>query len=79
MAVGAAIGIILGQILGSGDTDRAKDTAAKLMAFSVMVSVAVSAVYFIAAEFIPSLYNTNDEVRRLAGLAYAYKRVNNAA
>ena len=66
MAVGAAIGIILGQILGSGDTDRAKDTAAKLMAFSVMVSVAVSAVYFIAAEFIPSLYNTNDEVRRLA-------------
>ncbi len=66
MAVGVAIGIVLGHDLGSGNTKYAKRTAARLIVFSVFVSVIVASVYFIAARFIPSIYNTTDEVKVLA-------------
>ncbi len=66
LSVGVSIGIVLGQILGSGDTEGAKDASVKLIAFSVFVSVVVSAVYFFVAEFIPLAYNTEDGVRHLA-------------
>lgn len=66
MSVGSAIGIILGHTLGSGDTSDAMGTAAKLIAFSVMVSVIVGAVYFVAARYIPYMYNTSSEVRYIA-------------
>lgn len=66
MAVGMAIGIILGQMLGAGDESGAKDASKKLIAFSFFVSVIVSAVYIVCAEFIPNAYNTTDDVRMLA-------------
>lgn len=66
MAVGAAIGIIIGQKLGADDKEGAKDTAHKLIAFSVMVSVAVGLVYALFAEWIPKIYNTTSSVQQLA-------------
>ena len=66
MAVGVAIGIILGQMLGSGDTKGAKDACTKLIAFSVFVSILVGSLYFVSAFFIPSFYNTTNEIRTLA-------------
>lgn len=66
LSVGGAIGIILGQMLGSNDTEGAKDASRKLIFFSLMVSVVVSAVYAIAAEAIPAAYNTTDEIRHMA-------------
>ena len=66
MAVGVAIGIILGQMLGSGDTKGAKDACTKLIAFSVFVSILVGSLYFVSALFIPSFYNTTNEIRTLA-------------
>ena len=66
MAVGVAIGIILGQMLGSGDTKGAKDACTKLIAFSVFVSILVGSLYFVSAFFIPSFYNTTNEIRALA-------------
>lgn len=66
MAVGVSIGIILGQLLGAGETEKAKETSVKLIAFSVFVSVVVSAAYVLAAEFIPQAYNTEDNVKELA-------------
>ena len=66
MAVGGAVGIIVGQLLGSGRLEEARETAVKLIAFSVFVSVAVSAVYFVCAEFIPDLYNLDESVKTLA-------------
>lgn len=65
-AVGVAIGIILGQQLGSGDTSTVKDTARKLITFSVLISFGIGVVYYIAAEFIPLAYNITDDVRALA-------------
>lgn len=66
MSAGVAIGILLGQTLGAGNTDQAKDDTPKLIAFSVMVSVVVGTVYFVAAIVIPQFYNTTDTVRMLA-------------
>ncbi len=67
MAVGVATGIILGQLLGAGKNEEARDTAWKLISFSVMISLAVGIIYFIAASFIPSIYNTSNEIRALSG------------
>lgn len=66
MAVGAAIGIILGQTLGAGETEKAKEDSGKLIAFSLFVSVIVAAAYFFCAEFIPEMYNTTDEIKHMA-------------
>lgn len=66
MSVGAAIGIILGQLLGAGETEQAKEESVKLITFSLLMSVAVGAVYFLCAEFIPQIYNTDDEIRLMA-------------
>jgi len=68
LAVGNAIAIILGQMLGAGELKEAKAASYKLVAFSFAVSTAVGAVYLLAAEFIPYLYNTEQEIRDLATL-----------
>lgn len=67
IALGDSVAIIVGQILGSGDMEKAKDTDNKMIAFSVMCCTAVAAVMFVLAPFFPKLYNTNAEVRTLAG------------
>lgn len=65
-AVGVAIGIILGQQLGAGDIEKVKDTARKLITFSVLISFGIGLIYWIAARFIPLAYNITDDVRTLA-------------
>lgn len=66
ISTGAAIAIIIGQLLGAGKFEEAKDTDRKLIAFSVILSTLVGAVYFGAAFFIPNFYNTEETVRNLA-------------
>ena len=66
MAVGNAIGILIGQMLGGGKLKEAKDSANKMIAFSFVIAVAVGIIYSIFAEFIPMVYNTEPEIRHLA-------------
>lgn len=66
MSFGMAIGIIVGQMLGAGETEDARLTCYRLMAFAFVVSVAVAVLYAVAAIWIPRVYNTTDEVRLLA-------------
>ena len=61
-----AIGIILGQMLGAGETEAAKDSSKKLIAFSVTISIGIAAIFAVLARFIPLLYNTTPSVRTLA-------------
>jgi len=63
MAVGGAIAIILGQMLGAGKKDEAKQASFKLIAFSVFISVIVSVIFFICSIFIPDLYNATEGVK----------------
>lgn len=66
MAVGVSIGIILGQLLGAGKTEEAKDTSAKLIAFSVFTSLVFSGLFAISAIFIPEIYKIDPSVKLLA-------------
>ncbi len=65
-AVGIAIGILLGQLLGANKKQEAKDTATKLIAFSVFISLIVGALFYVCAIFIPNIYNTTEEVKTIA-------------
>ena len=66
MAIGAAIAIILGQMLGAGENQKAKDHSFKLIAFSVFVSCIVSVLLFVLAGVIPMFYNASVSVKELA-------------
>ena len=67
MAVGMAVGIILGHDLGSGkQKEEVKDTAFKLIAFSVFVSIIIGVIYAVSAIFIPRIYNISDNAKGIA-------------
>jgi len=66
MSLGIAIGIILGQMLGANKLAEAKQASYKMIAFSCAIATAVAAVFAVCAEFIPLVYNTEHEIRRLA-------------
>ncbi len=68
LSVGGAIGIILGQQLGAGETGKARDTARKLITFSVVISIGIGALYYICALWIPNLYNVSPAIRQTATL-----------
>ena len=66
MAFGTSIGIIVGKLLGAGENEEAIDTDRKLIFFSILISIAVGAITFIAAKYIPNLYKTSEESRAYA-------------
>lgn len=67
MAMGSALAIIIGQLLGAGKMEEAKDTDRKLIFFSV-ASCLVVGVILIGLSFVfPRIYNTTENVQRLAG------------
>lgn len=66
IAMGSAVAIIVGQLLGAGKMEEAKDTDTKLIAFSVASAVASGALMALASPLFPMLYNTSKEVKELA-------------
>lgn len=66
LAMGSAISIIVGQLLGANKLKEAKDTNTKLIAFNVMSCVVMGTLLFICAPLFPALYNTSDGVKNLA-------------
>lgn len=66
IAMGSAISIIVGQLLGAGRMEEAKDTDTKLIAFSVGSCVLIGALVIVLAPLFPMLYNTTDAVKELA-------------
>jgi Na+-driven multidrug efflux pump len=66
LSVGASISLMLGHILGTGDTEGAKGAAKKMITFSVGMGLVCTVLVSVCAPFFPLLYNTSDEVRTLA-------------
>ncbi len=66
IAMGSAISIIVGQLLGAGKMEEAKDTDRKLIAFSVMSCLVIGGILICLAPLFPMLYNTSDQVKELA-------------
>ena len=66
MSLGASIGIVVGNLLGAGDMEKAKDTNTKLTAFSILCCFAIGGLLAATSGVFPLLYNTTDEVRHIA-------------
>ena len=66
LAMGNAIGIIIGQLLGADKLDEAVDTDRKLIVFSVGICFVIGGVMALLAPAIPQIYNATEEARDLA-------------
>lgn len=66
LAMGNAVAIIIGQMLGAGKMEEAKDTDTKLIFFSTALCVGIGALMALAAPFFPLAYNTTPAVQQLA-------------
>ena len=66
IAMGNAISILIGQLLGAGELERAVDEDRKLIAFSVVLSLLVGGIMAAVAPLVPQIYNTTDTVKALA-------------
>lgn len=65
-ACGDAVAIMVGQKLGSGEIEEAKQTAWKLACFNVVTCLGVSTMMALFSGLVPNLYNTEPEIRALA-------------
>ncbi len=66
LAMGSAIGILVGQRLGAGDIEGAKDTDRKLIVFALITSVIPITVLLSMSKIFPQIYDTTESVRSLA-------------
>lgn len=66
MAVGSAIGIIIGNLLGANKCEEAVKTDTKLIVFSMMVGTCAGLILIMLSPIFPLLYNTTHEARLIA-------------
>lgn len=67
IALGNSVGIIVGQILGSGDMKKAKETDTRLIVFTVLAGTVTGGLMAALSGAFPMFYNTTDAIRLLAG------------
>ncbi|MBO4604400.1 MAG: MATE family efflux transporter [Clostridiales bacterium] len=66
IAMGEAVGIMMGHILGSGELDEAKEKANKMRWVTVLCGIVFAVIMVCISPFFPLLYNTSDEIRAMA-------------
>jgi len=66
MSMGSAVSILVGQKLGAGEIEEAKDIDRKLIFLSVVSNTVIGILLIVSAPFIPLIYNTEQEVYDLA-------------
>ena len=67
LSMGNAVGIIMGQMLGAGNTEEeVRDSNRKLLALSVVSGAVFGILMACVSGLFPKLYNTTDQVRQLA-------------
>lgn len=64
-AMGSAVSIMVGQKLGAGEIEEARDTDRKLIMLTEIIHVIIGLGMVAAAPLVPMLYNVSDEVREL--------------
>lgn len=66
IALGSAVGILIGQTLGASKYDKARRDAFSLMWFSGALCIALSAILIAISGLFPNLYDTSEQVRSYA-------------
>ena len=65
-ALATAISIMVGNELGAGNIEQAKENSAKLITLGVIISIVVGFMIFGISFIIPNLYNVSEETKQLA-------------
>lgn len=66
MALGGAVAVMVGQLLGGNQFQAARDTARKLLFFSVMSCLVFGLLMTFVAPYFPEIYQTDPTVKDLA-------------
>ena len=66
LAMGEAVGIMMGHILGSGELEEAKKKAYSMRRVTVICGIFCGAFMALISPFFPMLYNTADNIRAMA-------------
>jgi len=66
IALGSSVSIIIGQLLGAGRKEEAKEKDAQLIAFAVASCALIGAVMACFSKAFPAVYNTEQQVKDLA-------------
>ena len=64
--LGACISIIVGQLLGAGDLEKAKDADNKMIVFSVFCCTIMAAIMFCCGHLFPNIYNVDQSIKDMA-------------
>ena len=65
VAMGNAVGIVIGQMLGASEYEKAQKSSLKLAAFTGVMCFVLTAVLVGVSGIFPNLYNTSDEIKHL--------------
>ena len=68
IAMGDAVAILVGQALGAGELEKAKDWARKMIVAGVISALLMGSIMLATAHLFPQLYNTNEQAREIAAL-----------
>lgn len=66
VAFGCAIGIILSQMLGAGEKEKAKEASSRLLFFAVVTVSFIAVIMMLFAPYFPRIFKTSEEIRSLA-------------
>ncbi len=66
ISIGSSISIIIGQLLGAGKMEEARDTDNKLIFTATSTCVALGIIVILISSIFPKIYNTTDEVKAMA-------------
>ncbi|MBR5896523.1 MAG: MATE family efflux transporter, partial [Lachnospiraceae bacterium] len=66
IALGNAVGIVIGQMLGAGEFKKAKDSSVTLMWFTAIVCLALTAALIGLSGWFPTLYDTTESSKKMA-------------
>lgn len=66
IAMGVSIGILVGQQLGAGEVEKAKDTDRKLIVFTELTCLVFGGIMAAVSGVFPRIYNVEQSVRSLA-------------
>lgn len=66
LSLGSAIAIVVGNKLGAGEIEEAKDTDRKMIAFSVAVSVVIGVMLALVSPMLPRMFDVGEGVQSMA-------------
>ena len=66
IALGNAVGIVIGQMLGAGEFKKAKDSSLRLMWFTAAICTVLTVILVVLSGWFPTLYDTTDSAKSMA-------------